>query len=92
MRIILTAGFIIFFILHATAQNQISNSKWEGQTEVPRPAGILLDFSKDTFKIIGVNGRDFEVMVFSQHRDSLYIRKVSGASPSPDGTGAWYRI
>lgn len=92
MKFFLTAGFVILLTLHASAQLQISTSKWEGQTEVPRQTDILLEFSKDTLKITGVRGREFEVMVFSQHHDSLYIRKVSGASPCPDGTGAWYRI
>ena len=92
MKIILTTAAIVFFTLPAIVQIQISNSKWKGQTEVPRTADVDLEFTKDTFRIIGQAGRGLEVIFFSQHNDSLYIRKISGASPCPEGTEAWYRI
>ena len=92
MKIILCAAVIILLKLHTIAQIQISNSKWKGQTEVPSPADIDLEFTKDTFRIIGQSGREFEVMLFSQHNDSLHLRKIAGASPCPGGTEAWYRI
>jgi len=33
-----------------------------------------------------------ELMIFSQHQDSLFLRKISGISPCPDGYEGWYRI
>jgi hypothetical protein len=92
MKIILTVAFINFLFLSAIAQTQIINTKWKAQTAVPRTADIDLEFSKDTFKINGPSGRGIEIMLFSQQNDSLYIRKVSGPSPCPGATEAWYRI
>jgi hypothetical protein len=31
-------------------------------------------------------------MIFSQHQDSLFLRKISGISPCADGSEGWYRI
>jgi subtilisin family serine protease len=90
VKTILTAAFINFFALQATGQIQISNSKWKGQTEVPRTTDIDLEFSKDTFKIF--SGRGIEVMLYSQYNDSLFIRKISGNSQCPEGAAGWYRI
>jgi hypothetical protein len=78
MKVLLFAALLQFLTLHVFAQISISNSKWKGQTEVPRIVNIDLEFSKDTFKIF--SGRGVEVMPYSQYKDSLFIRKISGNS------------
>lgn len=55
-------------------------------------ADITLDFRVDTFFIFGRPERKPEMMKFSQHRDSLYFLKISGSSPCPDKSEAWYKI
>ena len=92
MKNILIALFIFFCTHCAVAQIQISNSKWEARLEIPRQADVDMEFTKDTFRIVSKVGREFEVMFFSQHNDSLYIRKISGITPCPDGAEGWYRI
>jgi hypothetical protein len=71
------------------SQFRLANSKWKPQTEAPR---IQLDFKKDTLSILFTSGREAEIMVFSQHHDSLLIRKISGTGSCPAGVERWYRI
>ena len=81
--------FTFLFSLAAFSQTSLTNSKWKPQTDAPR---ILLDFKKDTLSILFTSGREPEVMVFSQHHDSLQIKKVSGTGTCAIGAEGWYHI
>ena len=80
---------ILLFSLAGSSQTSLVDSKWKPQTDAPR---ILLNFKKDTLSILFTSGREPEVMIFSQHHDSLQIKKVSGTGACAIGTDGWYRI
>ena len=94
MKILIITALILFATLYSFAQNSLSNSKWKAQTMISQSqtADITLDFRVDTFFIFGRPERKPEEMKFSQHRDSLYVYKISGSSPCPDKSEAWYKI
>ena len=94
MKILVMAIVLQFVTLNSFAQNSLSNSKWKAQTMISQSqaADITLDFRVDSFFIFGRPERKPEAMKFSQHRDSLYLFKISGSSPCPDKSEAWYKI
>jgi cell wall-associated protease len=80
------------FVLIAVSQISISNTKWLVHTDVPQSRNLVLDFKKDTIRILDEQGNETSSATFLQHNESLLIRKVSGRSPCPDGSEGWYRI
>ena len=78
--------------LIAVSQISISNTQWLVHTEMPQPRDLVLDFKKDTLKLLDEQGNETGSATFMQHNDSLLIRKVSGRSPCRDGSEGWYRI
>ena len=92
MKILMTAILVIFFRVDAYSQISISNTKWMVQTVSPQPRNLVLDFKKDTLRLIDEQGNETGSATFMQRNDSLFIRKVSGRSPCPDGSEGWYRI
>ena len=76
----------------ALSQLSISNTKWSVHTERPQPRDLVLDFKKDTLRILDEQGNETSSATFLQRNDSLFIRKASGRSPCPDGSEGWYRI
>jgi hypothetical protein len=89
MKKIFFLMIVFLFSLAGSSQTSLVDSKWKPQTDAPR---ILLDFKKDTLSILFTSGREPEVMIFSQHHDSLQIKKVSGTGACAIGTEGWYRI
>ena len=94
MKILIITALFLFATLYSFAQNSLSNTKWKAQTEINRSqtVDVTLDFRVDTFFIFGRPDREPEAMKFSQSRDSLYLIKISGSSPCPDKSEAWYKI
>jgi cell wall-associated protease len=92
MKKYLIAALAVFPDFFAHSQIQISNNKWYAHTEIPRSADLELTFKNDSFLIRMQNGRGTEAMLFSQHNDSLYIRKINGGTPCNDGSEGWYKI
>ena len=81
----------LLFSLVAFSQNTLVNTKWKPQTESPRIQH--LEFRKDTLLILFTNGREPEIMSFSQRHDSLLIKKISGVGAAcPLGAEGLYRI
>ena len=78
--------------LIAVSQISISNTKWLVHAEMPQPRNLVLDFKKDTLRILDEQGNETSSATFMQRNDSLFIRKVSGRSPCPDGSEGWYKI
>jgi len=80
------------FALIAVSQFSISNTKWMLHNEIPQPGDLIMDFKKDTFSTFLMNGTEIGRGIFSQHNDTVLIRKLSGSSPCPVGSEGWYRI
>jgi len=78
--------------LVAASQFSIANTRWMVHTEIPFSRDLVLDFRKDTIRVFTADGVETSSALFSQHHDSLYIRKLSGRSPCPDGSHGWYGI
>lgn len=92
MKILITTMLAIFFGVGANAQISISNTKWMVHAEMPQPRNLVLDFKKDTLRILDEQGNLTSSATFMQRNDSLFIRKASGRSPCPDGSEGWYKI
>lgn len=92
MKKFLFIAMVQLSALVALSQISISNTKWLVHTEMPQPRDLVLDFKKDTLRILDEQGNETSSATFLQRNDSLLIRKVSGRSPCPDGSEGWYRI
>ena len=92
MKILIIATITQFLTLYAFAQNSISDTKWLVHTEMPQPKDLVLNFKKDTLGILAEPGNEIGSATFLQRNDSLFIRKVSGRSPCPNGSEGWYKI
>ena len=92
MKMIITATLVIFLSVCVNSQITISNTKWLVHTEMPEPRNLVLDFKKDTLRLLDEQGNETGSATFMQRNDSLFIRKVSGRSPCRDGSEGWYKI
>jgi len=81
-----------FAALIAISQTRIENSKWKIHTEIPRSADLQYEFRKDTLVVFNQSGDETQRMLFSQQRDTLYLKMLTGTSPCPIGTEGWYTI
>lgn len=84
--------YLIFTSAVSFPQIPLASSKWNAHTEVPGPIDLVLEFKTNEILIFLKDGQEAERMTFSQHHDSLFIRKISGMSPCPEGAEVWYRI
>ena len=79
-------------VLVSASQISISNTKWMVHAEMPQLRNLVLDFKKDTLRILDEQGNETSSATFMQRNDSLFIRKASGRSPCPDGSEGWDKI
>ena len=93
MKKFIILGTVLFTSLIAISQTKIENSKWKVHTEVPRAADLQYQFAKDTLTVFNDAGDAVQSMLFSEQRDTLYLRMIlPGASPCPVGAEGWYKI
>ena len=78
--------------LYASAQNPLSNTKWNVHFEIPRSADIIMEFKKDTLIMYGSNGMAVSSYYFQQRNDSLFVRTIKSFAPCPEGAEGWYQI
>ena len=92
MKIILTGIIIFFFTLGTIGQNSISNSKWKGVFLIPHAVDVNFTFKKDTLYITTGTSEEVGTIFFTQQKDTLMIRKISGPSPCTEEAEGRYRI
>ena len=93
MKNVMIAALIIAFIPAAIAQRSLNNTIWLAHTNIPISADIQLVFKNDSLFILDDKGKAIgESMVYSLRNDSLFIQKVSGATPCAKGTSGWYKV
>ena len=84
--------FVLFSSLITLSQTRLENSKWKIHTEIPRSADLQYEFKKDTLIVFNDAGVETQRMLFSQQKDTLYLKMLSGSSPCPIGTEGWYAV
>ena len=92
MKIILTVAILFFFIPRIIGQNSISNTKWKGVFLIPHAVDVTLDFKKDTLYITTGTSEEVGSIFFTQQKDTLMIKKISGPSPCAEQAQGRYRI
>jgi len=70
----------------------IPDTKWKGILLMPNALDVTFNFKKDTLFITNETGQEVGTIFFTQQKDTLTIRKISGPSPCPEQTQGWYRI
>ena len=81
-----------FIAIDLPAQNSLSNTRWQGTFFIPNAVDVNLNFSKDTLYMTTESGQEVGTIFFTQQKDTLIIRKISGPSPCPEEKQGIYRI
>jgi hypothetical protein len=89
-KVFFLTATICFLI--ATANAQLSNTKWNGTANLLQPdkslvtAEITWDFGKDTVYVLFAGGGMPEVLTYTIKKNMITMTKVSGGSPCETGT------
>jgi hypothetical protein len=80
--------FLLIILLTTAAsmaKAQFTNTKWNGNLNVPDPMKVILDFKKDVVEVVNdESGEVLETMSYAVHADTLIFKKVSGQSACPE--------
>ena len=91
MKILISAALVLVTI-YSSGQNSLSNTKWKGVFLIPHAVDVMLDFKKDTLYITTGTSDEVGTIFFTQQKDTLVIKKISGPSPCTEQTQGKYRI
>jgi hypothetical protein len=89
-----TITFLIAVLCAGTmAHAQLANTKWKNTMMIPEAVECILDFTKDTAKIL-VADEDMlvETMLYTIKQDTLTIVKLNGTSPCDTETVGKYKF
>ena len=87
------AYIVIFVLLSATINAQLSNTKWRNFMNIPDSYETIMHFKKDTAILTLVaDGSIIETMTYTVSKDTLRLTKISGLSPCNDGGPGLYHI
>jgi hypothetical protein len=92
MKILITITFFLVIAVDSSAQNSLSNTTWKGVMLIPGATDVRLNFKKDSLFLTTEAGQEIGALIYSQHGDTLTIRKVAGSSPCPEETQGVYHI
>ena len=81
-----------FLTLNSAGQNSLINSQWKSIMLTPEAVDVKFIFGKDTLTITSESIALIGKIYFSQHNDTLMIRKISGPSPCPEDARGIYLI
>ena len=84
---------LLFVIFVATANAQLTDTKWRNSMNIPDPIETILHFKKDTVSLtIAGDGSLVETMSYTISKDTLKLTKLSGMSPCADTVVGIYKI
>jgi len=89
---ILISALLVLITIYSSGQQSLSNTKWKGIFLIPQAVDVVLDFKKDTLYITTVTSDEVGTIFFTQQKDTLMIKKISGPSPCPEQAQGKYRI
>ncbi len=90
-KAILSALLFVLFV--ATANAQLTDTKWRNAMNIPDPIETILHFKKDTVSLsIAGDGSLVETMSYSISKDTLKLTKISGMSPCTETVVGIYKI
>ena len=90
-KTILFALLIVLFV--ATANAQLTDTKWRNAMNIPDPIETILHFKKDSVSLfIAGDGSLVETMSYKISNDTLKLTKISGMSPCSESVVGIYRI
>jgi hypothetical protein len=78
-----TFYFLIALLLTAAiSKAQLTNTKWQGDVNIPSSATVIFDFKKDTVNmILAENSQVVETMAYSVKDSVITMKKTNGLSP-----------
>ena len=91
MKSIIIISIAILFAGDAGSQT-ISNTTWKGTLLIPDAVDVKFTFKKDTLYITNEASQELGTIFFTQQKDTLTIRKISGSSPCPIEAEGMYLI
>lgn len=89
---ILISAVLVLVTIHSSGQKSLSNTTWKGIFLIPQAVDVMLDFKKDTLYITAGTSEEVGTIFFTQQKDTLMIKKISGPSPCTEQTQGKYRI
>ena len=92
MKILISALLLLLISVTSPAQNSLSNTTWKGVMLIPGATDVRLNFKKDSLFLTTEAGQEIGTLIYSQHGDTLTIKKVWGSSPCPEESQGVYRI
>lgn len=91
MKKIIFLAFIAF--ISASANAQLTNSKWKGTLQLDNPTDVVFDFRTDTLEaFVADDNSSLELMKYSVKDGVLSIQKLSGQSDCDDSIVAKYKF
>ncbi len=88
MKYLLMFSFFLLCSFFANSQIKLTDTKWEGEANVPKPMLIRFEFRRDTLEMI-YNGRIVERMNYTLKADTMTLVKLSGSSPCKEEIGQY---
>jgi len=84
---------LLFVLFVATANAQLTDTKWRNTMNIPDAIETILHFKKDTVSLsIAGDGSLVETMSYTISKDTLKLTKLSGMSPCSDTIVGIYKI
>lgn len=72
---------------------QLTNTKWKGTLPLDNPLDVVLDFQKDTLRVLNAQDQSIlETMTYAMADTALVIQKVSGMSDCTGDAKGKYRV